>query len=141
MNHAEPKPVPGAPVCPDYLTGAARDEWFRISALLASAGVLTDIDGTALAAYCEYFAQWREAHVKLRKTGNLIKTPNGYPVLNPYFIIAKSAFSQMARLLVEFGMTPSSRARVRVEKPVGPEDPLDAFLKQRIASSSPVRIQ
>ena len=33
-------------------------------------------------------------------------------MLNPYLSIANKAMDQMRRFLIEFGMTPSSRARV-----------------------------
>jgi phage terminase small subunit len=47
----------------------------------------------------------------------VIKAPSGYPIASPYLSIANTAMAQMTRLLVEFGMTPSSRSRVAVSPP------------------------
>jgi P27 family predicted phage terminase small subunit len=73
---------------------------------------MTDIDGAALAAYCQAWARWVEAEENLVKYGVVIKAPSGFPIQSPYLAIANKAMDQMTRLLVEFGMSPSSRSRV-----------------------------
>lgn len=75
---------------------------------------MAEIDATALMLLCEAYATWEQAGEKLREYGLVIKTPNGYPAQSPYFAIANRAQEQVTRLLTEFGMTPSSRARVAV---------------------------
>jgi P27 family predicted phage terminase small subunit len=81
---------------------------------LADMGVLTQIDRAALAAYCSAWARWCEAEGEIRKHGLLIKTPNNYPAQNPYLAIANRAQEIMLKVAVEFGMTPSSRTRIKV---------------------------
>ena len=80
-------------------------------------GLLTRIDRAALALYCEAWGRWVEAEEALRKYGVMIKAPSGYPVQSPYLAIANRAMDQMAKLLVEFGMSPSSRSRVTQAAP------------------------
>jgi P27 family predicted phage terminase small subunit len=94
------------------LSPDAQLEWNRISPLLIEMGVLSSVDVTALAAYCECFSQWVSATRMVRKVGAVIKTPTGFPVVSPYVAIASKALDQMRKFLVEFGMTPSSRSRI-----------------------------
>lgn len=130
LNPKEPRPASAdLPTCPDYIVGSARQEWARVSAVLAGSGILTEIDATALAAYCQAFANWTGSEAQVRKFGAIIKTPQGYPMLNPHVTLARTAFAQMHKFLCEFGMTPSSRSRLRIEKPQATEDPFETFLR------------
>jgi len=143
LNDAEPKPKPGDPEMPEGLSAAAAAEWRSIAPELRQLGVLTKIDGKALAAYCHAFARWMEAEVEIRRLGIVVMEPifNGERFLgckykkNPAVTISETAQKIMKAFLVEFGMTPSSRSRVRIEKPTE-ADPMDEFLKQ---SSSTVK--
>jgi P27 family predicted phage terminase small subunit len=105
------------PACPPHLRGEARKEWRRIGRKLLACGLLTEIDGAALALYCQAWARWIEAEGNLVRYGTVIKAPSGYPIASPYLSIANTAMAQMTRLLVEFGMSPSSRSRVAVVPP------------------------
>jgi hypothetical protein len=49
---------------------------------------------------------------QVKKSGILVKSPNGFPVLNPYLIAANQAIKKVCLLLGEFGMTPGSRSRI-----------------------------
>lgn len=44
-------------------------------------------------------------------------------MLNPYLSVANQAYGQMRAILVEFGMTPSSRSRVSAAEPQHPTSP------------------
>jgi P27 family predicted phage terminase small subunit len=100
------------PACPPHLQGEARKEWSRVGRKLLAYGLVTDVDRSALAIYCQAWSRWVEAEQQLAKYGTVIKSPNGYPMQSPYLAIANKAMDQMAKILVEFGMSPSSRSRV-----------------------------
>jgi P27 family predicted phage terminase small subunit len=117
LNMAEPVPPPGVPESPMELSPEAQAEWNRICPLLIQMGVLSTVDTTALAAYCECFAQSVSATRIVRKVGAVIKTPTGYPIQSPYVSVASKALEQMRKLLTEFGMTPSSRSRINATPP------------------------
>jgi P27 family predicted phage terminase small subunit len=156
LNEREPQPTPGAPEMPRDLSKAAAEEWIRIVPELEQLGVLTKVDRAALAAYCHAFARWFEAEKRIRKFGVIIEEPVVWrdkslsgrlrvKVIgfrhkkNPAVTVSESAQKIMKAFLVEFGMTPSSRSRVRIEKPPGgDEDPLDAFLKGAAAPNKHV---
>ena len=78
-------------------------------------GLVTEVDKAALAGYCQAWARWVEAEEQLTRFGAVIKSPSGYPIQSPYLPIANKALDQMTRLLVEFGMSPSSRSRVDLQ--------------------------
>jgi P27 family predicted phage terminase small subunit len=111
-----PPPVDGDTFPPPaWLAPAAKTEWKRLAPILGRLGVLTETDGAALAAYCEAWLTWRQATAQLRRRGLVPKpAPGQLPGVSPYVRIAHNAMSQMRAFLVEFGMTPSSRARVQV---------------------------
>jgi P27 family predicted phage terminase small subunit len=81
---------------------------------LHDAGLLSEIDGAALTTYCLTWARLMDAEEKLRTIGAVVKTPNGWLAHSPYLAIATKATEQLVRILVEFGMTPSSRSRITV---------------------------
>jgi P27 family predicted phage terminase small subunit len=114
LNDAEPRPPAKRPPCPPHLVGEARKEWNRMAKQLLELGLLTSVDRAALAAYCQAWAQWIEAHEKLAELGMIVKTESGYPVLSPWWTVATQSAKQMKSFLTEFGMTPGSRSRLRV---------------------------
>ena len=116
-NEPMPDKPKKLPMSPRHLDKIGRKEWNRIGKLLHKLGLLTDIDMTALAAYCSTYATWVEAQENIKKHGVLIKAQSGFPMQSPYLTISNKAMSEMRKWLVEFGMTPSSRTRVKVEKP------------------------
>lgn len=121
LNDEEPEPELALPECPKHLGKHARKEWKRVAAELHSLGLLTRIDRAALAGYCQAWERWVAASEQLQKFGAVIKTPTGYPIQNPYLAIANTALDQVRKFAVEFGMTPSSRSRVKTGKKKNPE--------------------
>lgn len=114
INSAEPKPPAELPDPPDHLCDAAKQEWARMGQQLLLLGLLTSIDRAAFAAYCVVYARWAEAEENLKKTGPVVRSPSGYPMLSPFYTVANQSLTQMRSYLVEFGMTPSSRSRTTV---------------------------
>lgn len=123
----EPKPPTNIPPCPKHLDKEARQEWKRMAAELEPLGILTNLDKAVFANYCDAYSQWAQASRTLQKSGLLIKGPLGNPVVNPLFRIVTIAKDQMMRCLIEMGMTPSSRTKVKVEKPT----PIEKDRKER----------
>lgn len=115
MNKAEPKPKSDKIKMPSSLSDNAKKHWRIVCKQLTDAGIMTNLDVYALAMYCEAFARWKDANDSIIRFGIVVKTPNGFPVQSPFLQIANKAFEQMRTMLVEFGMTPSSRTRVSVK--------------------------
>jgi phage terminase small subunit len=107
INYLDPKLPPAVDLDhPDYFDdcplGYARDHWDAIVPHLAKAGLIAEVDRPALEALCLNYALWRE---------------------DPH---NSKAFAEWRRIATEFGMTPSSRSRIRVN--ANQADELDIFL-------------
>jgi len=127
LNKKEPKAESSVPSCPEHLKGEARQEWTRITKELHKLGLLTQVDRAALASYCTAYGHWVDAEKHLEEEDAVIITDKGNMVQNPYMQISKRSMDQMVKFAAEFGMTPSSRSRVKVDAPDA-EDELERML-------------
>jgi P27 family predicted phage terminase small subunit len=123
--------MPTVPEPPEVIQGAALAEWHRITPLLHGAGLLTVIDGSALAAYCQSYATWVEAQEEIRRSGTVIRSLHNQPMVSPYLKVANVAWQQWTRMLTEFGMSPSSRSRVKVPETPPATDPYTEWKNRR----------
>ena len=146
----EPHPPAIIPKCPRHLDKEARKEWRRVARELEPLGMLTNLDMAVLASYCQAYSMWATATLKLQEQGMIFKIPGktttkimkdgtekteqtggGYPMINPWWTVINKANEQMVKALVEIGMSPSSRSRVKVpERKVKNE--ADDFLKEGV---------
>ena len=129
-QRAADQPPAKAPTCPKILQGEARREWRRITRLLLDRGTIAELDRTALAVYCTAWQEWQHAQAEITKTGHVVKSPSGYPILSPWRSVAKSAADEMHRKLAEFGLSPAARARGLAPKPkqIEHKNPWDGLL-------------
>ena len=130
LNDREPVPAGGIPDYPDWLDDRAKAEWFRITRVLLDMRLLTSADSTALAAYCTTYSRWVNAELHVQKFGTVVKTPKtDFPMKSPYLTIADQAMEAMRKFMVEFGLTPSSRSRIRVPDNADALDEFDRFME------------
>ncbi len=116
LNERGPQPtlVASLPKPPRHLSPAGREEWLRVGSLLLRTRVLTEADLTALSAYATVYGRWMTAECEIKRKGILVPASprSKIKVQNLMLPVANKAFQQMAQLLGEFGLTPSSRTRV-----------------------------
>lgn len=112
LNENEPIPPKGIVKCPSWLEPEAKKEWKRLAPSLEAMGVLTQVDLTAFAGYCQAYARWREAEEFLTQHGSIFKTPSGYVQQVPQVSIAQQNLKIMQSFCAEFGLTPATRARI-----------------------------
>jgi P27 family predicted phage terminase small subunit len=115
LNNQEPQPELRIPTCPSYLQDEARREWQRIVKLLFRVGLVTELDRAALAGYCSAYADYVNAEREVRKHGAVIKSDEGGQYQSPWISIKRRALDQVIKFGAEFGLTPSSRVRLKVE--------------------------
>jgi len=126
LNRAEPAPPPVRDLTvPPELQGVAADEWRRLAPELHRLGLLTTIDDRALVAYCQTWARWLEAEDQIRAHGMVLTGKHG-PIVSPFVGIAARTMQALKAWLVEFGMTPSARTRVKTD---AGNKPADRFAK------------
>jgi P27 family predicted phage terminase small subunit len=130
INENEPKPAPVMPKMPTWLDTEARKEWKRIGPDLLAKGVITEWDMVAFANYCSVYGRLVRAEKEMKKLIKLvgpkayiIQTPTGTKQTNPYIWVINKCIEQLRSLGSEFGLTPSSRTKIKVEK----DDPGDDF--------------
>jgi len=116
VNEDEPNPEICVPNPPEHLSDAAKKEWDRISEELCNLGLLSEIDMAMLAAYCQIYGRWVDAEEKLKGEEIVITTQANNLVQNPLVGVANTALKMMRPFLVEFGMSPASRAKISAPK-------------------------
>jgi P27 family predicted phage terminase small subunit len=139
LNDAEPAVPVEIPEMPTGLSEFAQVEWNVMLPMLEKLGMVSRIDGKALAAYCHCYARWFEAEKEVERLGLImdetIFNTKGEEVgykrkANPAVAMSNDALKLMKSFLIEFGMTPAARSRLRVEAPDGEEpDPMEQFLR------------
>ena len=67
----------------------------------------------AIALYAVEWCTWLDAKDKVAEMGFMVRSPNGYPIQNPYLAIQNKAHERCMKILSEFGLTASSSTRVR----------------------------
>jgi len=106
----------------------AKEEWDRIATELNRIGLLTVVDRTALAGYCQSYAQWKDAVAWIKKHGQVyplkddkgnVKCLQQFPQVG----IANQCLKQIRAFCGLFGLDPSSRARLELPS----EDEADDF--------------
>lgn len=117
LNDAEPKLPVGGFSCPKHLNALAKKEWRRVVVDMRVAGVLTRVDRAALEAYCVSYARWLQAEEEVEREGITIVGPKGGVMKNPAVSVSLQERAIMHKFAAEFGMTPSSRSRLKVERP------------------------
>lgn len=86
--------------------------WKRMTKQLKELKVLTRADQFALEGLCLAYARACQADRIVAEHGLIVKTFKGVGP-NPAIKISKDSWSELRRFAGEFGLTPSSRARVR----------------------------
>ena len=130
MNPAEPQPTVAVPLPPDHLDDAAAAKFTELAELLARHGVMTELDAGALARYVVIWRRWLEAEAEVKRRGPVVKTAGGNIIQNPFLAVANKCLAQMGQIESEFGLTPSSRTRIRMAAPAETRDPFEDFLNR-----------
>jgi phage terminase small subunit len=110
-NEPEPELVKEFPEPPRKLRGDALKEWNRIVPGLVQTRVLAEQELSLLASYCYLHG----AVVKAERRGELL---------------AAAYYSQYRGLAAEFGLTPSSRSRIKAGNGQDKKNPLAKYLNR-----------
>jgi P27 family predicted phage terminase small subunit len=130
LPKAEPQPDRAMPEPPAHLGEIALQEWHALAPELHRIGVLTRVDGTALAAHCAAYELWVIARRHVESEGHVHAMENGRQLMSPWVQIGKDAASMMHKFLTEFGLTPASRSRI-VAHGIKADDALEQFLARK----------
>lgn len=115
-NPDEPIPVEAEAECPPGTSELVRDVWDFTVRELRAMRTLHRCDRDSLLAYCEAVASHRKASRLLASSDVLIKGEKGQPIRNPALQVQRDAATLIRVYAQEFGLTPASRTRIRVEE-------------------------
>lgn len=109
---------PGAPLKPAWLGEIASRVWDeRVEELMAVPGLLSPLDGPALATYCHAWQRFHDAQMEIDANGSITcVSEKGGEYMHPAVATQHKAIELIAKIGAKFGMTPSDRAGL---KPTG----------------------
>lgn len=120
-NPNEPRPTGNLVDPPDYFTDEQKDIW-NYAIQNAPAGLLKKLDISTLEIWVMAYSTYREAAQKLRVSGQVVKSPNNYPMVSPYLANMNKQAIIMLKAANEMGFTPSSRSKVSIEQEASTDD-------------------
>lgn len=120
-------PEVAVPTAPAHLTKEARKEWRRITVELEALGLISRLDRAALAIYCQSWARLVQAEEALEAKRRAAadaglnefdacftqQTPTGFTRESVLIRLIGKLQQDCDRYLASFGMSPSSRSRVK----------------------------
>lgn len=111
----EPRPdvLEKVPPPPRHLNVLAAAVWRRTVPELVRMRLIAGIDKSSLAAYCSAVATYEEADERLKTESWTTTTARGGSRPNPLFKIRDDALKLVQKFAGEFGLSPSTRSRVK----------------------------
>jgi P27 family predicted phage terminase small subunit len=122
LNEREPQPRVASARLPRGLTPGAQKYWRGMARELIELGMLTAADVPAFILMAEHYGVARQAAHDLVKDGELELTVvdvNGNLRKHPLLQVLRDNAAAYRMFAVEFGLTPSSRSRIKVEPAEG----------------------
>lgn len=118
LNNAEPEPdkLTELPEPPEWLGEHGREAWERNGPILLGMTLLTTADLDLFATLCQNIDIMINSSLDVKKNGYTVMGQRGW-TRNPALASFAAASSAIKSLASEFGMTPSSRAKIKL-----PED-------------------
>src|SRR6185503_12789957 len=86
--------------------------WRQMGRELDAMGLLAKCDSRAFELLVESYLRWKRCTKNVGALGDVIKNAEQELVANPWATRAEKAWQQFRPMCTEFGITPSSRARV-----------------------------
>ena len=129
----EPAPDVALPPPPDWISDDAKKTYAAVGARLVALGVVTVLDGEALALFAIAWARLRRCEEFLQKHGEVYAVagkkdgpPSGFR-LYPHAKLALELSDRVVRLSDRLGLSPAARARLTAEIPLEDESPATSF--------------
>lgn len=119
-NEPKPEVVLIPPQMPDGLNEFGQKEWEKMTLELTKIGLLTTIDSSQLAAYCNEIGNYWECERARRDVIVRQDTDEGKEAAalfyKNYFDMAQKHLNHARAIAVQFGFTPASRSRINAPK-------------------------
>ena len=128
-NFDEPFPEAfvAMPTNPEILDEVGMNEYRHKAEAMAKLGCFTEWDNTALCAYAALYSSWVKIEKTLAAEGYVQESAKGLPIRHPLVGMRNATLALMNNYLVQFGLTPVSRSKVKADKTKGKTDEWAAF--------------
>lgn len=116
-DEMQPPALVEYPLPPAWLTADGQSEWHNVVSGLHGLGMLSKLDLSLVASYCNEMALYREMELKVRSNDRAIAIKDGNGTLRKVDIVAYQKLAHMAldkalAIAREFGFTPASRTKI-----------------------------
>lgn len=105
---------------PTWLCKDGKKEFRRIAKELLEVDLITNVDVDALALYCDAYVDYIKCTAIIEEEGLMVEYTNKAAETNrvphPLMTKKKQLYDQMKSLAGEFGLTPSSRAKIAIPR-------------------------
>lgn len=119
-NEPKPEVIAIPPPMPEGLNEYGQKEWEKMTLELSKLGMLTTIDTSQLAAYCNEIGNYWECEFSRKKVIVREDTDEGKEAAalfyKNYFDMAQKHLKAAKDIAIQFGFTPASRTRINVPK-------------------------
>ena len=100
------------PKPPTTLHTEGKKLWKLFGPILLERGLFSEGDAIAFEMLCQSYGTMVEARKKIKEDGLYLTSPKGYTYVHPANGVANTAWTQVQKMLGEFGLTPAERSRV-----------------------------
>lgn len=121
-------PRRGRPTCPRWLDRVARAKWKALLPELDRLGLLTVVDGDALAAYCVAWSELKAATMLIQEEGRVCHCGTGGLKPHPAIALQRSALNAIAKFSSLFGLNPADRGRIAAPQKPENQSLLEDFM-------------
>lgn len=131
-NPLEPKPPPAFnPEPPRWIGKQGAAAWTGLVRVLGQMKILTEADLDALALLCAAYDDFLACRATIQKDGRTYESTNleGQTIVRGHPAVRQmaDAWGCVKSMMLEFGLTPSSRSRLAATAEAG-QDPLERYL-------------
>lgn len=114
---------------PEHLSELQKEVWRYILAHSPN-GLLKSLDWAVLEIWVVAYTTYRDAQAAVARRGQVVKTPNDFPVVNPYLSNMNKQAAIMLKAASELGFTPASRSRIVIGQDSVDDDPWTKLAQQ-----------
>ena len=132
INQNEPRPDLPSLQFPDWLTDDAKKLWIKYAPILKNLEVFKQTDEFAFACLCQEMGRYVELQKEINKKKSYTTSNirNGDKPI-PEMAMARECLKHIKSLMLEFGLTPSSRGKISIPDDGDEESDLEKILSGR----------
>ena len=114
---------------PSHLGEHGSKFWTRTGRILIDKGILSPVDRESFTALCSAYDTMVKAKIQMDRDGLTVETSRNDVKKSPVFSVWKVAVDQFNLLSKEFGLTPASRSKIKIEDPPEKDNGARKFFK------------